>query len=266
MQNLYRSPYAKLVLLYLQVRLIGMISPHYPWLSTQRDFIYRKLEKTGQRLSKCAESLKVPFQFIPWVGMRENLRLQDFVSSDRGPDELLVMTSSCFLRFVMDDILDPRHLRIRILNMVYDVKPDVYIQGIVSGAYGNPLYLPRFKEALFHFECIYDVLDTFTKRDDQDRLVFESEVLGKAILNVVACEGLLVSDRVEKYKQWQKTTKEAGIQQLSIDKDMIQKVQKLLQSCHKDYVVFEDRQCLLMGWKGCILYALSAWKSPARLG
>ncbi|MCO5569150.1 hypothetical protein L7F22_022858 [Adiantum nelumboides] len=250
-----------------KVFLVGLVVRHYSMPSAQSEVIKTALEETGRRLSKCAESFSISFHFTPWVGTREKMRLQEFVSSKRSPDEMLVLISACLLRFVMDDILDPRPVRLRILKMVYDVEPDVYIQGIVSGSYGNPFYLPRFKEALFHFACMYDVLDTFSSRDNQDRIVFESEVLGKAILNVVACEGQLVSERVEKYKQWQRETiEEAGVQQLHLGKDMVHKVQVLLQRWHKDYVAAEDRQYLLMGWKGRVLYALSAWKSPARPG
>ncbi|MCO5569149.1 hypothetical protein L7F22_022857 [Adiantum nelumboides] len=250
-----------------KVFLVGLVVRHYSMPSSQSEVTRTALEETGRRLSKCAESFNIPFHFTPWVGTREKIRLRDFVSSERSPDEMLVMISACLLRFVMDDILDSRPLRLRQFRMIIDVEPDVYIQNIVSGSYDNPFYLPRFKEALSHFACMYDVLDTLSRRDNQDRVVFESEVLGKAILNVVACEGHLVSTRVEKYKQWQQATiEEAGVQQLHLDKDMLQKVQVLLQSWHKDYVVAEDRQYLLMGWKGRILYALSAWKSPARLG
>ncbi|MCO5614721.1 hypothetical protein L7F22_069005 [Adiantum nelumboides] len=152
-------------------------------------------------------------------------------------------------------------VKTRAFKVLRDCRPDVFIQGVVSGAYSTPFYSTRFEEGLFHFACIFDLLDTFIGRDDQDRLVFESEVLGKAILNVVACEGLLVSGRVEKYKQWQGHLEEAGMQQLALNANTVHQVEGLLKNCHKEYMVAEDRQYLVLRWKGRTLYALSTWKS-----
>ncbi|MCO5614725.1 hypothetical protein L7F22_069009 [Adiantum nelumboides] len=236
--------------------------PHYSMLPAQTDILFTALEEIGRKLIKCAALLNVPFHFTPWVGTRGIISLQDFVNPKRPPGEVFVSISSCLLRFVMDDILDPRPIRLKSFKKVCEACPDVFIQGVVSGAYSTPFYSTRFKEALFHFTCIFDILDTFIGRDDQDRLVFESEVLGKAILNVVACEGLLVSTRVEKYKQWQAVVEEAGMQQLALDANTIHQVEELLKHCHKDYMIAEDRQYLLLGWRGRTLYAFSTWKSP----
>ncbi|KAI5062239.1 hypothetical protein GOP47_0022778 [Adiantum capillus-veneris] len=246
-----------------KVSLIGHMVPHYSMLPGQTDDIFAALEETGQRLAKCAASFKIPFHFTPWVGTRGSIRLQEFVTPKRLPGEVFVAISTCFLRFVMDDILDPRPMRLKSFKKICDARPDVFIQGVVSGAYSTPFYSARFKEALSHFACIFDVLDTFIGRGSQDRLVFESEVLGKAIVNVVACEGLLVSGRVENYKQWQAISEETGMQQVALNANTVHQVEGLLKSWHKDYLITEDRQYLLLGWRGRTLYALSTWKAAA---
>ncbi|KAI5062240.1 hypothetical protein GOP47_0022779 [Adiantum capillus-veneris] len=245
------------------VSLIAHNVPHYSMLPAQTDVIFAALEEVGQRLSKCAALFMVPFHFTPWFGTRGKIHLQDFVSSKRLPGEVFVAISTSFLRFVTDDILDPRPIRLKSFKKLCDTCPDVFIKGAVSGAYSTPFYSTRFKEALSYFACIFDVLDTFIGRNNKDRLVFESEVLGKAILNVVACEGLPVSERVEKYKQWQAVIEEAGMQQLALNANIVHQMESLLKSWHKDYMIIEDRQNLLLGWRGRTLYALSTWKSPA---
>ncbi|KAI5062256.1 hypothetical protein GOP47_0022795 [Adiantum capillus-veneris] len=245
-----------------KVSLIGHMVQHYSMLPFPNDVIFAALEESGQRLAKCAALFKVPFQFIPWVGTEWNTHLQNLVSPKRPPGEVFVAISSCFLRFVMDDISNPFPTRLKNFKKLCDALPDVLIHGVVSGAYNSPFYSARFKEALFHFACIFDVLDTFIGRNSRDRLVFESEILGKAILNVVACEGLQVSGRVKKYKQWQASLVEAGMQQLSLNAETMHQVEGLLKNWHKDYMIVEDCQCLLLGWRGRTLYALSAWKSP----
>ncbi|MCO5593596.1 hypothetical protein L7F22_047611 [Adiantum nelumboides] len=244
-----------------KVSLLAHAVPDYSMLPYHADVIFAALEENGRRLAKYAASFKVPFHFITWVGARGMICWKNFVSLKRPPGEVLVVISTCFFRFIMDDILDPRPIRLQGFKLLHDLHPVVFIQGVVSGAYSNPFYSSRFKEGLFHFACIYDLLDTFIGRDNQDRLVFESEVLGKAILNVVACEGLLVSGRVEKYKQWQALLEEAGARQLALNANTVHRVEGLLKNCHKEYMVAEDRQYLLLGWKGRTLYALSTWES-----
>ncbi|MCO5575499.1 hypothetical protein L7F22_029300 [Adiantum nelumboides] len=244
-----------------KVSLLAHVVPHYSILPYHTDVIFAALEENGRRLANYAASFKVPFHFTPLVRTRGILCLKNFVSLKRPPGEVLVIIATCFFRFIMDDILNPWSMRLQAFKEMHDFRPDVFIQGVVSGAYSNPFYSSRFKEGLFHFACIFDLLDTFIGRDNQDRLVFESEVLGKAILNVVACEGLLVSGRVEKYKQWQALLEEAGMRQPALNANIVHQVEGLLKNCHRDYMVAEDRQYLLLGWKGRTLYALSTWKS-----
>ncbi|MCO5559839.1 hypothetical protein L7F22_013443 [Adiantum nelumboides] len=220
-----------------KVSLLAHVVPHYSMLPYHTDVIFAALEEHGRRLAKYAASFKVPFHFTPWVGTWGMICLKNFVSLKRPPGEVLAF------------------------KVLHDFHPDVFIHGVVSGSYSNPFYLSRFKEGLFHFACIFDLLDTFIGRDNQNRLVFEGEVLGKAILNVVACEGLLVSGRVEKYKQWQAFLEEGGMRQLALNANTVHQVEGLLKNCHKEYMVAEDRQYLLLGWKGRTLYALSTWKS-----
>ncbi|MCO5604233.1 hypothetical protein L7F22_058396 [Adiantum nelumboides] len=245
-----------------KVSLTAHICPDYSLMPAQMDVIFAALEKKCRRLAKYAAAFNVPFHVTPWVCTQVVVGgIWNFVSLKRPPGEVLVVISTCFLRLVMDEILDPQPLRLLALKDIRDCCPDVFIQGVVSGAYSTPFYSTRFKEGLFHFACIFDLLDAFIGRDDQDRLVFESEVLGKAILNVVACEGLIVSGRVEKYKQWQGLLEEAGMRQLALNANTVHQVEGLLKNCHKEYMVAEDRQYLLLGWKGRTLYALSTWKS-----
>ncbi|MCO5614720.1 hypothetical protein L7F22_069004 [Adiantum nelumboides] len=77
------------------------------------------------------------------------------------------------------------------------------------------------------------------------------------------CEGLLVSGRIEKYKQWQGRLAEVGMQQLALNANTVHQVEGLLKNCHKEYMEAKDRQYLLLGWKGRTLYALSTWNHQA---
>eukprot|EP00249_Psilotum_nudum_P021777 c28241_g1_i1 orf=421-2349(+) len=245
------------------VRVIGIEFPHYSMMPARTETILEGVDKTGHRLADYAANYGVPFEFTAWAGTREDLEMQNFVCRDRDKDEVLVIISAYMLRYVMDDTLDSPNARLRLLKMGQSINPNIYIQGIVTGAYNTPYFTRRFREALFHFESLFDVLDTFVERENQDRIVFESEILGKAILNIVACEGMEVVERIDKYKHWQAISEEVGFEQLPLNEDIKQNVQAMLKSWHKEYTVTEDSQYMLMGWKGRMLHAMSTWKSSA---
>ncbi|KAL6200226.1 hypothetical protein ACLB2K_030008 [Fragaria x ananassa] len=99
-------------------------------------------------------------------------------------------------------------------------------------------------------------------REDQQRLLFEQEIFGRDLINVVACEGSMRLERPETYKQWQIRNKRAGFKQLPLDQDILKKVRTMVKSeYHKDFVVDEDGRWVLQGWKGRIIQAISCWKS-----
>lgn len=243
-----------------QVQLIAIGFPHYSTMPARTEVVWEGLQKTGRQLKEYAASCGVPFEYVPWAGLREDLQMLDFVSPHREPNEVLVVISASMLRYVMDD-LDSPITRSKLLKQGWDTNPDVYIQGIVTGSYNTPYFPMRFKEALFHFESVFDMLDTFIEKENTDRLVFESEILGKAILNIVACEGTEIVERVDKYKHWQAVTVGVGFVQLPLDEDIKNNMQAMVKTWHKEYTVAEDSQYLLMAWKGRMLHAMSTWKA-----
>ena len=52
--------------------------------------------------------------------------------------------------------------------------------------------------------------------------------MGKAILNIVACEGSEVVERVDKYKHWQAVTEEVGFKQLPLSEKIKKNVEIML--------------------------------------
>ncbi|MCO5547873.1 hypothetical protein L7F22_001325 [Adiantum nelumboides] len=246
-----------------QVHLIGLGFPHYSMLPAQTEVVLEAVQKTGRQLSDYAASCGVPFDYTAWAGVREDLRMQDFVRPYREAGEVLVVVSASLLRYVMDDTLDSPIVRSKLLKQGRHLNPDVYVQGIITGSYSTPFFTRRFREALSHFESVFDMLDTFIEREKIDRLVFEGEILGKAILNIVACEGAEVVDRIDKYKHWRAVTEEVGFKQLPLDKKIKDNVQFMLESWHKEYTIAEESQYLLMGWKGRMLHGMSTWNATA---
>jgi hypothetical protein len=106
------------------------------------------------------------------------------------------------------------------------------------------------------------MLEANTAREDPERMVFEQEVFGKEILNVISCEGWDRLERPEKYKQWQARNARAGLRQLPLKEGIMKQVREQVKSSyHKDFLMDQDGQWMLQGWKGRILFAISCWKS-----
>ena len=83
-------------------------------------------------------------------------------------------------------------------------------------------------------------------------------------MNVIACEGSERIERPETYKQWQVRNLRAGFRPLPLNREIVNMAKdRVKSSYHKDFLIDEDGEWLLQGWKGRILFALSSWK-PAR--
>ena len=90
--------------------------------------------------------------------------------------------------------------------------------------------------------------------------MFEREFFGRQVMNIVACEGSERVERPETYKQWQVRNMRAGFKQLPLDKHLINKLRcKLKDAYHSDFMLLEDDNYMLQGWKGRVVYASSCW-------
>lgn len=218
-----------------------------------------QIEETGRRLSNCAREFGVPFKFHAIAAKWEMVSAEDL---NIDPDEVLVVNSECHLSNLMDESVDadtpsPRDL---VLNNIRKMRPNIFIQIVNSGTYGAPFFLTRFREALFYYSALFDMLDATIPRDNDERLLIERDIVGRSALNVIACEGADRLDRPETYKQWQVRNHRAGLKQLPLNPEVVKLARdKVKKYYHKDFLIDEDRQWLLQGWKGRVLFAMSTW-------
>ncbi|XP_057978951.1 scarecrow-like protein 14 [Malania oleifera] len=235
-----------------KLRITGIDFPRPGFRPTER------IEETGHRLANYAESFNVPFEFNAIAKNWETIRMEDFRIDS---DEVLVVNSVYRFRNLLDEtvVLDsPRSI---VLNLIKEMNPDVFIQGIVNGAHNAPFFITRFREALFHYSAQFDMLETTVPREIPERMLLEKEILGRGAMNVIACEGSERIERPETYRQWQVRNLRAGFRQLPLSEEIVTIAKKKTAALyHKDFIVNEDGQWLLQGWKGRILYALSSWK------
>jgi hypothetical protein len=235
-----------------KLRITGIEFPQPGFCPTER------IEETGHRLAKYCERFNIPFEYHALASQNwETIQIED-LRIDRN--ESIAVNCICRFKNLLDETVEGTSPRNAVLNLIRRINPDIFVHSIVNGAYNSPFFVARFREALFHFSALYDIYDVNLPRENQERLMFEREILGRDAMNVVACEGLERVERPETYKQWQLRTRRAGFRQLPLDQEVMTLLRsKLKEWYHKDFVLDEDNHWMLLGWKGRVLFACSCW-------
>ncbi|TVU49610.1 hypothetical protein EJB05_00927, partial [Eragrostis curvula] len=235
-----------------EVRITGIDIPQPGFRPTER------IEETGRRLSNYAREFGVPFKYHAIAASKmESVRKEDL---NIDPDEVLIVNCLYQFKNLMDESVVIESPRDVVLNNIRKMRPHTFIHAIVNGSFSAPFFVTRFREALFYYSALFDVLDTTTPRDSDQRMLIEQNIFGRAALNVIACEGTDRVERPETYKQWQVRNQRAGLKQLPLNSEIMQVVRNKVKDCyHKDFVIDVDHHWLLQGWKGRILYAISTW-------
>ena len=235
-----------------KIRITRIELPHPGFRPTGR------IEETGRRLENYCKRINVPFEYNAIAQKWETIRLED-LKIDR--DELTVVNCLCRLKNIPDETVAINCPRDIVLNLIKRINPDLFVHGVVNGAYNAPFFLTRFREALFYYYALFDMFDATMPCEDHQRLQLEKERIGRDAMNVIACEGLERVERPETYDKWEVRNLRAGFRQLPIDEEAVLVAKKAVKSeYHKDFVIYKDGQWMLQGWKGRILYAISCWK------
>ncbi|KAK1299021.1 Scarecrow-like protein 9 [Acorus calamus] len=216
-----------------------------------------RIEETGRRLADYAHSFNIPFEYNSIAAKWEDINVED-LKIDR--DEVLVI-NSLRLQSLADETVIVDSPRNAVLSTIRKANPDLFIHGIVNGTYSSPFFVTRFREALFHFSSMFDMLESNVPQEHPERLLIERNIVGKQAMNVIACEGPEREERPETYKQWQVRVLRAGFTQLPLNTCIVKKAKETVKaSYHKDFMIDEDGGWLLQGWKGRIMLATSTWR------
>ncbi|KZV54105.1 scarecrow-like protein 14-like [Dorcoceras hygrometricum] len=218
----------------------------------------QRVEETGRRLENYARTFNIPFEFNAIAQKWETIKLKDLKINK---DETLVVNSLYRLRNLLDETVIVNSPRNIVINLIREMNPTVFVQGIMNGAFNAPFFITRFREALFHYSSFFDMLDANIPRECHERMLLEKTIFGREAMNVIACEAAERIERPETYKQWQARCMRAGFEQLPLDKEIKKTVKDKVESFYnKDFVIDEDCHWMLQGWKGRIVYALTTWK------
>ncbi|KAF8022078.1 hypothetical protein BT93_G2273 [Corymbia citriodora subsp. variegata] len=234
-----------------KIRITGIDLPQPGFKPAER------VEETGRRLKNYAKRFGVPFEFNAIAQRWDTIKLED-LRIDK--DEVLVVNCMHRLRNLLDETVVTESPRDIVVNLIRKMNPAVFILGVINGAYSAPFFISRFREALFHYSTIFDMLDTNIPREIPERMLIEKEIFGWEAMNVIACEGSERIERPETYKQWQVRIMRGGFMPLPLNEEIKEAAKDRVKSYyHKDFAVDEDGQWLQLGWKGRIVQALSTW-------
>ncbi|RZB79833.1 Scarecrow-like protein 31 [Glycine soja] len=179
-----------------KLRITGIEFPQSGFRPTER------IEETGHRLANYCKRYNVPFEYHAIASRNwETIKLEA-LKIERN--ELVAV--NCHMRF--EHLLDESTIEVNsprnaFLHLIRKINPDIFTQIIINGSYDAPFFATRFREALFHYSAIYDMFDTVITSENEWRMTIESELLGREVMNVIACEGSERVQRPETYKQWQ---------------------------------------------------------------
>ncbi|KAI4385660.1 hypothetical protein MLD38_003657 [Melastoma candidum] len=235
-----------------ELRLTAINIPQPGFRPTER------LEATGRRLASYAETFKVPFKYKAIASRWDEVKVED-IRIETG--EVTIVNCINRLEELLDESVVEESPRDAFLNLIRKINPRLFIQGTVNSGYGSPFFISRFREALFYFAAVFDVLDSTIPRDNPERTLLEQETFGRKLMNAISCEGPERIDRPETYKRWHQRNMRVGFTPVPLDRGIMNKAKNEIARCyHKDFEVEEDGCWLLQGWKGRIMHALSTWK------
>ncbi|KAG2260655.1 hypothetical protein Bca4012_008658 [Brassica carinata] len=237
-----------------KLRITGVELPQNGFRPTE------KLEDTGRRLREYCKRFGVAFEYNAIASKNwETIRMEEFKIR---PNEVLAVNA--VLRFKNLRDVTPGEEgcpREGFLKLIRDMKPDVFLNSTVNGSFNASFFTTRFKEALFHYTAVFDIFGSTLPRENPERMHFEEVFYGREVMNVVACEGVDRVERPETYKQWQVRMMRAGFKQKPVEAELVEsfRVKMKKWGYHKDFVLDEDSNWFLQGWKGRILFSSSCW-------
>lgn len=218
----------------------------------------KRIEETGIRLAEYAKMFNIRFEYRAISANWETIQVEDL---NIDPEEVLVVNCLYRLRNIVDETVSLDNPRTRVLNMIRKMNPAIFVHGVLNGSFGVPFFETRFREALFHYSTLFDMLEATTSRMDEHRLLIERDMFGREVLNAISCEGRKRVERPETYRQWQVKNLRAGFKQLPFKEEVVTRARYEVKKCfHQYFFVDRENGWLLQGWKGRVVFALSAWK------
>lgn len=219
------------------------------------------VKETGRRLARCAAELRIAFEYKAFSDKWEDVQIKALELRD---DEVLAVSSVFRLRHLLDDSVVLSNPRRTVLERIRKMEPKVFVTGVVSLAVNAPFLMTRLQEAIPYCACYFDSFESTIPRDSPNKKILEREMLGREILNMIACEGMERRERAEAYYQWHWRLVNAGFEILPVKETRFRSTRNILKDYHEDWTIGQDDGWILSGWKGRVQHAYAAWRPTDR--
>ncbi|CAN6330479.1 unnamed protein product [Urochloa humidicola] len=149
------------------------------------------------------------------------------------------------------------------------VLPKIVVLVEQEASHNGVSFRKRFAEALGYYAAVYDSLDAAAaahRRPAAERAEVERAVVGEEIRGVLLREGVRRRERHDRLQQWALRMEVAGFRNVAVSYDAMRQGNDVLMGMRCGVGGCESREhdgCLLLCWRSCPLYSVSAWR-PVR--
>uniref|UniRef100_A0A1J3E1D6 Scarecrow-like protein 18 n=1 Tax=Noccaea caerulescens TaxID=107243 RepID=A0A1J3E1D6_NOCCA len=220
------------------------------------------LNRTGDRLTRFADSLGLQFQFHTLVIVEEDLpglMLQiRLLALSAVQGETIAVNCVHFLhRFFNDGGEMIGHF----LSAIKSLNPRIVTVVEREANHGDHSFLNRFSEAVDHYMAIFDSLEATLPPNSRERLTLEQRWFGKEILDVVAAETAERKQRHRRFEIWEEMMKKFGFVNVPIGSFALSQAKLLLRLHYpsEGYNLQFLNNSLFLGWQNRLLFSVSSW-------
>lgn len=211
----------------------------------------------GKRLSKLAESFKVPFEFHAAAMSGCEVQLEN-LGVQTG--EALAVNFAFMLHHMPDESVSTQNHRDRLLRLVKSLSPKVVTLVEQESNTNTAAFYPRVLETLNYYTAMFESIDVTLPREHKERINVEQHCLAREVVNILACEGPERVERHELLGKWRSRFKMAGFTPYPLSSLVNATIKKLLENYCNKYRLQERDGALYLGWMDRDLVASCAWK------
>ncbi|KAJ3677009.1 hypothetical protein LUZ60_002733 [Juncus effusus] len=218
-----------------------------------------RIELSRQKLDFFSRSYGVPLEYRG-LGTKWDKICTDDLNIEK--DEVVIVMCYHGFEYLQEETDVMNSPKNQVLDIIRQIRPHVFIQSIINGSFSNSFFVDRFKQVLLHFSAMFDFLDTTMLHNNKQRWFIENSICGRTVINLIACEGPERCVGAETYKQWHTRNSRMVFEQLLLDHTILKRIKdKVKEVYHKNFFIDDDKEWLLIGWKGRVMTAVSAWHS-----
>ncbi|KAL6330403.1 hypothetical protein AAG906_040333 [Vitis piasezkii] len=215
------------------------------------------LNIVGQRLSRLAESVKVPFEFHAADMSGCEVQLENL---GVRPGEALAVNFAFMLHHMPDESVSTQNHRDRLLRLVKSLSPKVVTLVEQESNTNTAAFFPRFLETLNYYTAMFESIDVTLPREHKKRISVEQHCLARDVVNIIACEGVERVERHELLGKWRLRFAMAGFTPYPLSSLVNATIKRLLENYSDKYRLEEREGALYLGWMDRDLVASCAWK------